>query len=309
MPPAPGADRRPQAGLPAAVPAPARLAAVRRAVLSSGDGALRPLPWRATRDPWAVLVSECMLQQTQAARVVRPYRAFLRRFPSPTSCARAPLGEVLVAWAGLGYNRRARHLHACASAIAQRHGGCVPDRLEELLALPGIGPYTARAVLAFAYERPVAVVDVNVGRVLSRAVAGVALTPSQAQALADRLLPARSSWSWNQALLEHGATRCTARAPRCGECALKGCCAWAGAGHSRPDPGAPRSSQSRFEGSDRQGRGRLLSALRDAPVRPGALAAACGWPQDPDRARRAALGLVADGLARRAPDGTLQLPC
>jgi A/G-specific adenine glycosylase len=289
------------------VPTP-RVAAIRRAVLASADGSLRALPWRSTRDPWSVLVSELMLQQTQAARVVEPYRAFLARFPHPASCAAAPVGEVLRAWSGLGYNRRATCLHAAASAIVEHHGGVVPDSLEELLALPGIGPYTARAVLAFAFERHVAVVDVNVARVLGRAVAGETLSATAAQDLADGLVPEGRSWEWNQSLLEHGALWCTARAPRCGACALRRSCAWRCAGCPDPDPGRRAARQSRFEGSDRQGRGRLLAALCRDPVPSDALATVCGWPDDPGRAARIADGLVHEGLARRGPKGTLRLP-
>lgn len=276
-------------------------------MLDGAAAGLRPLPWRGTRDPWAVLVSECMLQQTQAARVVGPYRAFLRRFPTARACARAPVGEVVRAWAGLGYNRRAVQLHACAVAIAERHRGVVPDRLGDLEALPGVGPYTARAVLAFAHEQPVAVVDVNVRRVLARAVSGAPLGPARAQALADRLLPPSLPWAWNQSLIELGATRCRARAPSCEQCRLRSLCAWARAGRPSPDPGASPTRQSRFEGSDRQGRGRLLAALRRRPVRFAELAGTCGFEDDPARARRIADGLVRDGLARRVAGGTFVL--
>lgn len=285
-----------------------RVAGIRRAVLASTHGGLRALPWRSTRDPWAVLVSELMLQQTQAVRVVGPYRDFLERFPDPASCAVAPLGEVLRAWSGLGYNRRAAQLHAAATRMVEHHGGAVPDRLEDLLALPGLGPYTARAVAAFAFERNVAVVDVNVARVLCRAVAGEPLTPKGAQGLADRLVPDGRVWEWNQAILEHGATRCTARAPRCESCALAWSCAWRRAGRPDPDPGRRSSRQGRFEGSDRQGRGRLLAALCRGPVRTGSVATACGWPDDARRAARIADELVRDGLARRGRSGTLRLP-
>jgi A/G-specific adenine glycosylase len=249
-----------------------------------------------------------MLQQTQAARVVEPYRAFVARFPDPSACAAAPVGDVLRAWAGLGYNRRAARLHAAAAVMVQRHGGAVPDSLEELLALPGIGPYTARAVLAFAFERHVAVVDVNVARVLARAVAGCALTPAAAQALADDLVPEGRTWSWNQALLEHGAMRCTARVPRCGDCRLARCCAWGRAGRPEPDPARRPRRQGRFEGSDRQGRGRLLATLLDGPVPRSALAGACGWPDDPARAEQMAHRLVEEGLARRDRNGVLRVP-
>ncbi len=248
-----------------------------------------------------------MLQQTQAARVVGPYRAFLRRFPTPAVCARAPLGEVLRSWSGLGYNRRAARLHEAAATIVSRHDGRVPDRLEELMALPGVGPYTARAVLAFAFERPVGVVDVNVRRVLCR-LSGMPLDRGRAQALADRLVPADRPWAWNQAIVEHGATCCTARHPRCGDCPLARSCGWARSGCRAPDPARPaRPPQPRFEGSYRQGRGRLLAALCRGPIGASTLAAACGWPDDPDRARRAAAGLVGDGLARWTAGGGLAL--
>jgi A/G-specific adenine glycosylase len=284
------------------------LAALRRAVLGYGRSALRPLPWRRTRDPWAVMVSEVMLQQTQAARVVDPYRRFLERFPTPGVCAAAGPGAVVRAWAGLGYNRRARQLHGAAQAIEERYGGVVPADLDALRSLPGIGPYTARAVLVFAFEQHQAVVDVNVARVLARGVAGVALGPGQAQALADALVPRGRAWEWNQAVMELGALVCRARAPACGVCPLARRCAWRAASGQEDDPAAPTSRQSPFAGSDRQGRGRLLGALRVGPVPPGRLAAACGWPADPVRARRIADGLVADGLARRGPRGMLGLP-
>ena len=248
-----------------------------------------------------------MLQQTQARRVVAPFGAFMARFPTPARCAGAPLADVVRAWEGLGYNRRAAHLHGAARSIVADHGGVVPDRLDDLRALPGVGPYTARAVLAFAYERDVAVVDVNVARVLARAVAGVPLGPGAGQALADALVPGGRGWAWNQTLMEIGATWCTGRAPRCAGCPLARCCAWRGADRPEPDPGRPGRRQGPFEGSDRQGRGRLVSALRRGPVAAAGLAAACGWPQDPARAGRVADALVADGLARRGRTGTLRL--
>lgn len=264
-------------------------------------GGLRDLPWRRTRDPWAVLVSETMLQQTQVARVLGPYRAFLDRFPTPAACAAASPGEVVRAWAGLGYNRRALHLHRAAVACVARHGGEVPVTLAELRALPGVGAYTARAVLAFAHEVAVGVVDTNVARVLARAVAGRALRPAEAQGLADRLVPPRRAWRHNQAMLDLGAHHCTARAPACATCPLRRRCRWHVGGCAAPDPAVGSAGTSRpqpaFAGSDRQGRGRLVSALRRAPVPVGALASAAGWPDDPARARRAAEGLVADGLA------------
>ncbi len=260
-----------------------------------------------------MLVSELMLQQTQVSRVLPRYRAFLAAFPDPAACAAAPLAAVVETWAGLGYNRRAVHLHRTAVAIVERHGGRVPRRLEELMALPGVGSYTARAVLAFAYEDDHGVVETNTARVLARAVAGGRLAQWEAQHVADRLVPAGQGWAWNQAMVDLGATMCLARAPRCAECPLgrSGWCAWARAGHPAPDPASGSAGTSRrqstFAGSDRQGRGRLVEAMRRAPLRVEAVADVAGWPGDPVRAARVAAGLVADGLAVEE-GGTLALP-
>jgi A/G-specific adenine glycosylase len=271
---------------------------------------LRDLPWRRTRDPWAVLVSEAMLQQTQVARVAPRWRRFLERFPTPAACAGAPVGDVVVEWAGLGYNRRAVALHVTATACVERHRGRVPDTLTELLALPGVGPYTARAVLAFAFEQDVGVLDVNAARVLARAVAGRRLSAGEAQATADAAVPPGGGWRWNQAVLDLGATVCRKAEPRCGACPLASWCAWRAAGGPDPAVGSAGtgSRQSRFAGSDRQGRGRLVAALVMAPVPAADLAEACGWPEDPSRAARAAASLVADGLVRWGGDGALHLP-
>jgi A/G-specific adenine glycosylase len=283
-------------------------AALRRAVLAFGRSGLRPFPWRATRDPWAILVSEVMLQQTSPTRVLEPYRQFLHRFPTVTDCAGAPLGDVLRAWAGLGYNRRARNLHRAANLMTDRHGGLVPGDLAALCALPGFGPYTARAVLVFAYETDDAVVDVNVARVIARAAVGEGLSAAGTQAVADRLVPPARGWLWNQSLMEIGAVVCRARTPDCDACPLLRTCVWSGTGRPQPDPATPPTPQSAFEGSDRQGRGRLVAALRSGPVPGRRLASACGWPDDSDRARRVADSLVAEGLARRGPGRVLMLP-
>jgi len=290
------------------VPAAPVLRRIRSGVLRFGRSGLRPFPWRKTRDPWAVLVSEVMLQQTQARRVVSPYIRFLERFPTASACAQDSLGAVVDAWAGLGYNRRARHLHQAAQAICERHGGVVPADLRALRSLPGVGEYTARAVLVFAFERHEAVVDVNVARVLSRAVAGTPLSPRAAQSLAGSLVPVARAWEWNQALMELGAALCSARAPACGRCPLSRSCRWLNAAPRVPDPATGGSRQARFEGSDRQGRGRLVDALRRGPVPPSRVRVACGWPEDPERARRVADDLVAEGLARRGPGNVLVLP-
>jgi A/G-specific adenine glycosylase len=268
---------------------------LQRAVM--GRTALRDLPWRRTRDPWAILVAESMLQQTQVARVVPRWHEFLERFPDVRACADARPGEVVAAWAGLGYNRRAVQLHACAQAVRDRHDGVMPDDIDALRALPGIGPYTARAVLAFAFERDVAVVDTNVARVLAR-VGGSRLTASAAQARADSLVPEGEGWRWNQAMLDFGALSCTKRDPGCAGCDLRSACGWNGQG---PDPAigsfGVSAPQSRFAGSDRQGRGRLVAALRAGPVVRSHLAAVMGWPDDAARAERVAATVVADALA------------
>src|SRR5205814_252817 len=171
---------------------------VQEALLSWSARTRRDLPWRRTRDPWAVLVSELMLQQTQVPRVLPKFVAFLARFPTPASCAAPAVGEVVREWAGLGYNRRAVNLHRAAVAVVERHGGELPDDLDALLALPGVGPYTARAVLAFAFERDVGLVESNTARVLAR-TRGDHLSRRQAQALADQLVPPGDGWAWNQA--------------------------------------------------------------------------------------------------------------
>src|SRR4051794_25211743 len=171
------------------------------ALLAWSDSCRRDLPWRRTRDPWSILVSELMLQQTQVARVVPRYEAFLVEFPTPEACAARPVGDVVTAWAGLGYNRRAVNLHRTATLVVAEHEGRLPIDLDLLLRLPGIGPYTARAVLAFAAERDVGVVDTNAARVLARSV-GHRLSPGEVQDAADAAVPAGCGWAWNQAVLD-----------------------------------------------------------------------------------------------------------
>lgn len=268
-------------------------------VLSQARAGLRDLPWRHTRDAWAVLVSEVMLQQTQAPRVVPRWHAFLEAFPTVAACAAAPQSAVVARWQGLGYNRRAVALHRTARAVVSEHGGRFPETEDGLRSLPGVGPYTARAVLAFAFERPVGVLDVNAGRVLARAVAGRSLALPEAQALADRLCPPGEAWLWNQAMLDLGAVWCVRREPRCLTCPVLGACRWNAQGGPDPASGSAAESgrQSRFEGSHRQGRGRLLRALTRTPLERTALPVACGWPGDVGAAERAAEGLVRDGLA------------
>lgn len=233
------------------------------AVMAWGVPRLRDLPWRATRDPWHILVAEVMLQQTQADRVVPKWEAFRAEFPTPSAAANAALGDVLRLWQGLGYPRRARNLHDAASAMVARHDGAVPDRLDDLLALPGVGPYTGRAVLVFAYEHDEAVVDTNIARVLAR-VAGERLTAKRAQALADALVPQGDGWAWNQVLMDLGAQLCRPQ-PKCERCPATSQCSWSRGGRVSPDPAVGSAGvstrQARFEGSARQARGKVLHAL------------------------------------------------
>ena len=278
------------------------------ALLGWGERHRRDLPWRDTRDPWAILVSEVMLQQTQIARVVPRYEAFLAEFPTPRACASAPAAAVIRAWDGLGYNRRAVQLHRCAQQVVERHQGCLPRGLAALLELPGVGPYTARAVLVFAYEHDVGVVDTNVGRVLAR-WQGRRLTSAEAQAAADEAVPSGEGWAWNQALFDFAAGVCIRRKPRCERCPVYSVCRWQGRGTDPADGSAQVSGgQSRFEGSDRQGKGRLVAALRLGPLSPSDVAAATGWPDDPDRADRILAALVADGIAVIGENGMVKLP-
>lgn len=272
-----------------------------RALLAWTDTTRRDLPWRRTRDPWAVLVSETMLQQTQVPRVIPRYEAFLERFPDVTSCATAKLGDVIALWSGLGYNRRAVNLHRAASFVVDRHAGDLPRTLDELLELPGVGPYTARAVLAFAFEVDAGVVDTNAARVLAR-WSGRRLGRVDAQLEADAHVPVGRAWAWNQAMLDLGATVCTGRDPRCEVCPVSDSCVWHATGRPEPDPAVGTAGasgrQSTFEGSDRQGRGRLVSVLRtEKEIAAGTLARSAGWPDDPARAHRVAASLVRDGLA------------
>lgn len=274
-------------------------------LLTWWDDQRRDLPWRHTRDPWEVLVCEVMAQQTQVARVAERWRPFLDRFPDAATMAAASVADVIRAWSGLGYNRRALQLHRCAQVLVADHDGHLPAQLDALLALPGIGPYTARAVLAFAFEADHGVVDTNAARVLAR-WAGRPLSPKQAQEAADAATPSGHAWAWNQAMLDLGASVCIRRVPRCGDCPVAERCAWWQSGRPAPDPADGSAGtggrQARFEGSDRQGRGRLVEALRAADVPAAALSSATGWPGDPERAARIAAALVAEGLVARTGD-------
>jgi A/G-specific adenine glycosylase len=272
----------------------------------------RDLPWRAPdASPWAVLVSEVMLQQTPVARVLPVYDAWLRRWPTPAALAADPPGEAVRMWDRLGYPRRALRLHACAVAIAARFGGAVPDDVDDLLALPGIGAYTARAVAAFAFGRRVPVVDTNVRRIVARAVLGqgAAGPPSAARdhAAVEALLPAAPATAarFSVGLMELGALVCTARAPRCAACPIVDRCAWVLAG--QPVYDGPSVRPQRFAGTDRQVRGLLMTVLRGAPGPVGKAALDVVWA-DPVQRERALDTLVADGLIDPLPDGRFALP-
>jgi A/G-specific adenine glycosylase len=271
----------------------------------------RDLPWRAPdATPWSILVSEVMLQQTPVSRVIPAHRAWLDRWPSPAALAAEPAGEAVRQWGRLGYPRRALRLHETARIVTQRHGGMIPSSHEELLALPGIGAYTAAAVAAFAFGRRHAVLDTNVRRVLTRLASGREFPGPQPSAaeyrLAESLLPSDPAVAarWSVAVMELGALTCTAGRPLCGQCPAAGHCAWLAAG--RPASGVKRPVQ-RYEGTDRQCRGRLLALLRESatPVPAGSLDAV--WPDAKQRAR-ALDGLVADGLVDPLPDGRFALP-
>ena len=284
----------------------APLPSLRSTLLAWTDESLRDLPWRRTRDPWAILVAETMLQQTQVARVEDRWERFLRRFPDATACAAAPAADVLREWAGLGYNRRALLLHRTATAVRDEHGGVVPSDLAALVALPGVGPYTARAVRAFAFETAAAPVDTNIGRVLAR-LCGARLGPAEAQRLADALVPVDDVWRWNQGIMELGATVCSKRSPACGTCPVAAGCAWRGDG---PDPADGSAGVSRpqaaFAGSDRQLRGLVIDVLLGGRRRETEVGDLMGIGDD-DRRRRVVDGLVADGLNERVGE-QLQLP-
>lgn len=273
----------------------------------------RDLPWRREGfGAWGVLVSEFMLQQTPVARVIPRLEAWLERWPTPADLAAVPPGEAVRAWDRLGYPRRALALHGAATAITERHGGVVPADVEALLALPGVGPYTARAVAAFAYGVRTPVVDVNTRRVLARGIEGrAAAGPARTRhelALMESLLPADPARARlvNAGTMELGQTICLNRTPQCAECPVADLCAWRAAGYPPYEgPAAPR--QKRYEGSDRQVRGLILRDLRasDTPVPADVVASL--WP-DAAQLDRALTGLLRDGLAIGNPSAGYTLP-
>ena len=274
-----------------------------------GDHA-RDLPWRGPDvTPWAVLVSEFMLQQTPVARVLPVFETWLETWPTPAALAEAPSGEAVRAWGRLGYPRRALRLHAAARAILERHGGEVPASYDDLRALPGVGDYTASAVASFAHGERHAVLDTNVRRVLARAVAGVefpAASVTRAErTLAESLVPEEDPATWAVAVMELGALVCTAANPRCAACPVSDGCAWTIAGRPAYD-GPPRRGQA-WAGTDRMVRGRLMAVLRESEgsVSRERLAAAWAGGEQRDRALRS---LLADGLVVETPEGRYALP-
>lgn len=272
----------------------------------------RELPWRDPgASPWSVMVSELMLQQTPVARVLPVHAAWLERWPTPADLAAEPSGEAVRAWGRLGYPRRALRLHAAAVAVVERHGGEVPADYDDLIALPGVGDYTAAAIASFAFGRRHVVLDTNVRRVFARAVAGTELPPpSVTRAERDRataLLPddEATAATWAVAVMELGALVCTAARPDCERCPVADLCAWQAAG--RPAyTGPPRRGQA-WAGTDRQCRGRLMALARDAhgPVHVSAFEQV--WPE-PVQRERCLAALVDDGLLVAAGPNGYALP-
>jgi A/G-specific adenine glycosylase len=246
-----------------------------------------------------------MLQQTSVARVMPKYEAFLEAFPTPGALAEAPLGDALRLWSGLGYPRRCRNLQATAVVLHEQFNDQMPSSLDELLQLPGIGQYTARAVLAFAHRADVAVVDVNVSRVLSR-LEGVPMKARALQNFADELVPQGLGWEWNQVMMDFGARHCTVRSPLCDSCPVRTQCKYKGVGDDPAQLSAGVSKpQPRFEGSDRQARGRALRAVGDGSQRITDVIEA--MRVDEGRAEKLIASLVDEGLLQRAGN-TITLP-
>jgi A/G-specific adenine glycosylase len=244
------------------LPTAARVEALRATVLGWYDVNGRSLPFRGTTDPYLVLVSETILQQTQVSRGGPAWETFIRRFPTVEALAAASPADVLRAWRGLGYNRRALNIQRAARIVVDEHGGRLPRDVAGLERLPGVGPYTARAVAAIAYGLPVGAVDTNVRRVIGRALTGdpAALRPAELQAIADRVVPPDRPADWTHALMDLGSTLCRPRDPACGECPLRDACRHAAATRQRPADGAGRGMAT---SSSRDGDG---AAVRERPA-------------------------------------------
>jgi A/G-specific adenine glycosylase len=244
--------------------APAELQAMQAAVLDWYAANARPLAFRRTSDPWSVLVSEVIAQQTQAARAAEAWTRLIAEFPTPAALAGASPATAIRAWRGLGYNRRALALRAAAIEIVEEHAGRVPDTFEALVRLPGIGPYTARAVLAIAFDRDVAALDTNIRRVVGRAFLDErGGSRRELQALADGFVPRGRAAAWTHALMDVGAAFCRKRDPRCGACPLAAHCRYLAAGRP-PEAASTQPAPKPFRSTNRWLRGRILDELRDA---------------------------------------------
>lgn len=294
---------------PSLLPTEAELARLHQDVPAWFASAARDLPWRRGVSPWAVMVSELMLQQTPVVRVLPVYEAWMHRWPTPGDLAAEPSGEAVRAWGRLGYPRRALRLHAAAQAIVERHGGEVPRDRDDLLALPGVGDYTAAAITSFAFGGRAVVMDTNIRRVFARVVSGVefpaiAVTAAE-RAVATALVPDDDPHVWAAATMELGALVCTARAPRCDICPVMTSCRWRSAGYPAHD-GPARRGQA-WNGTDRQCRGRLMAVLRETAAPVSKVSLDLVWP-DAQQRERCLDGLVADGLVEPLVDGLYALP-
>lgn len=272
--------------------------------------AARDLPWRQT-DPWGVMVSEFMLQQTPVTRVLPAWQTWMHLWPSPADLAQATPADAIRMWANLGYPRRAIRLHATAVVLAEQHNNQVPHIYEQLIALPGVGDYTANAILAFAFNQPTVVVDINVRRVLARAWLGNAHPANSYSAverqLARSLVPQNPDLAplWAAASMELGALICTATNPACEQCPIRKECIWFTSG--QPNNATKPKTQAKYEGSDRQERGRILRELRQAhsPVTVDDLKKGA---RDVDQCERALASLLGDSLIIDAAPGLISLP-
>jgi A/G-specific adenine glycosylase len=293
-----------------------------RAILSWYVEQGRDLPWRRTRDPYSILVSEMMLQQTQVDRVLPKYHAFLQQYPTFGALAAAPTAEVIRAWQGLGYNLRAVRLQRIARQVVEQHEGWLPDTVAGLQTLQGIGPYTASAVACFAFGRAEPVLDTNVRRVLGRITIGPdgpkMATPTALWDLARRALPVDRAYDWNQALMDLGARICTEANPRCLMCPARPYCASAGrvapAVRERQAPYAARK-ETPFAGSTRYYRGRIVERLRGLAPGTSISLPALGPAIKPDYGdvdlpwlRALVAGLERDGLLVVGADEAVALP-
>lgn len=270
----------------------------------------RPLPWRSS-SPWGVLVSEFMLQQTPVTRVLPVWTQWLERWPTPGSLAADSVADALRAWGRLGYPRRASRLHASAVMITDHFDGTVPASTDDLLALPGVGEYTAAAVQAFAFGQRSVVLDTNVRRVLARTLDGIPAPAAHITAAErDRSAvvwpddPAQSA-RWSGAVMEFGALVCTARRPSCDDCPITDDCSWTSLG--QPATTSPRRPQATYAGSDRQARGRLLGVLRESPTAMRRASLQAAWTDD-EQSARALQSLLDDGLVVSVPQGRVALP-